>query len=51
MLVKIKDKLRRKPELIYILKVSMDVEGQTVLLENYAHRLYGEASRMLAEHV
>ena len=49
MLVKIKDKLRLKPELIYILKVSMDIEGQIGVLENYAHRLYGEASRVLAE--
>ncbi len=49
MLIKIKNQLRKKPDLIYILKVSMDVGVDTGMLENYAHRLYGEASRILAE--
>ncbi|MDI1495216.1 MAG: hypothetical protein K8823_522 [Cenarchaeum symbiont of Oopsacas minuta] len=50
MLIKIKNEIRKKPDLIYILKVSMDMENDITILDNYAHRLYDEANRMLAEH-
>jgi len=45
--VKIKDSIEKQPELIHILKISFDVEADTILLEQQANHVQKSANEIL----